>query len=69
MKKIAKVDPCSKTTSSTAEIIANNDDVETEVVNDNIEERTRLLFDNVGIPIKERKSLYDNLDEKIHATH
>ena len=35
MKKLAKVDP----TSSTAEIIANNDVVETEVVTDDIEER------------------------------
>ena len=66
MKKFAKVDPCSKTTSSTAEIIAKNDDVETDVVNDNIKERTRLLFDNVEIPIEERK--LSNLDEKIHAS-
>ena len=54
MKKLAKVDP----TSSTAEIIANNDVVETEVVNDDIEE---------GIHVTH--SLYDDIEEKIHATH
>ena len=64
MKKFAKVNPCSKTNPSMAEIIANNDVVETEVVNDYIGEGidvTRSLFDN------EKKLLSDNLEENIHA--
>ena len=58
MKKFAKVDPGCKTILSTAEIIANNADVETEVVNEDIEE---------GIHVTH--SFYDDIEEKIPATH
>ena len=58
MNKFPKLDQSSKYNRSMDKIIANNDDLETEVVNNYIEERNNATT-----------SISENLVEEIHATN